>query len=109
MTEHDDATTREQPDVPREARPSAADRRRAEEQSSRREPRFGLERLMGRDGPAIVTAAFDGTPPPYATSRGVMAGAFYGKDADEDGLTRAEVRNAVEAYLSHPDESTQEG
>lgn len=109
MAEND--TTQQQQDeapVPREAQPTRAQRRQAEEQSAQREPRFPLERLLGPDGPAIVTSAFDGEPPAYAVSRGVLAGAFHGKDPDGDGMTRAEIRKAVEGFLTHVDSSTQE-
>lgn len=92
--------------VPAAARPTAAERKEAEAEAGR-QPRFTLDRLAGPDGPAIVTSAFDGDPPLYAGSAGVLAGAFHDRDPEGDGFTRAEIKNAVESYLEHVDTSTE--
>jgi hypothetical protein len=88
--------------------PTRAERRRAEAQSSQREPRFTVDRLRSGEGHALVEGA-------YATNDEVAPNGAYVAllsggldDVDDEGLTRAEIRQRVQKFLAHEDTTGQE-
>lgn len=107
MTDEDTTGTGEATPQERGSAPTRAQRRAAEEQSGQREPRFSLERLRGPDGAAVVEGAF------AAAGQDAPPGAFVAlasglDDVDEDGLTRAQIRQRVGAFHAHEDTTGQE-
>jgi hypothetical protein len=69
--------------------PTAAEKRAAEEQSARHEPRFSRERVLGPEGEQIAGH------PVY-----VIAGALHGDDSDE--FTRAQLERKISDFLQRP-------